>query len=289
MIWCLMSWLGNLGFSGRAKKMDYEFEDICPHGPDRRKVPVGNTEHDYHDEQRCVLGFLNAEIVAVLAVFIWRSFCSCHSPHLQYASRWNWTCYLLPFSTPSNLNQACRVPYTGFHLSRCLLLHTGFFLPPSDSSGSIPTSNSRIFPWQLVSIIEGRRNGHLLSFIPLIPPIYIDERLSSLYTTSRACQTIFLCCLVHLPGDHHRRWRPLILACFLTVIIKLEKTPTISQVQAEATALNRLLRMPTRIFCDVYFDSMYTMALQPFPLCLNHRAHLPLLLKTDFLSISNNI
>ena len=48
-------WLGNLGFSGRAEKIDYEFEDICPHGPDRRKVPVGITEHDYHGEQSVFL------------------------------------------------------------------------------------------------------------------------------------------------------------------------------------------------------------------------------------------
>jgi hypothetical protein len=74
----LSLWLG-----GRAEKIGYEFEDICPHGSEGR-LPIGNysIEHEYH-EKRCeyhfiVLGFLNAEIVAAGNIFIWWSFCSCH-------------------------------------------------------------------------------------------------------------------------------------------------------------------------------------------------------------------
>lgn len=53
-----------LGFSGRAEKIDYEFEDIRPHGPYRRKVACWSfLDHNYHEQNSdCVLRSLNAEI-----------------------------------------------------------------------------------------------------------------------------------------------------------------------------------------------------------------------------------
>ena len=49
-----------LGFSGRAEKIDYEFEDICPHGPDRRKAVCWKLLNTTAMSRGLtVLGFLN--------------------------------------------------------------------------------------------------------------------------------------------------------------------------------------------------------------------------------------
>lgn len=101
---CLLSlWLG---FSGCAEKINYEFEDICPHGPDRRTAACSNLLNTT-GTMRAVFSML--KLLQLAVVFSFGGFSALTYHHI-YVSWWN-----------------CSRLY--LRLSRCLLMHAAFFLP----------------------------------------------------------------------------------------------------------------------------------------------------------------
>jgi len=258
----LLSLRSLLGFSGSAEKVEYGFEDIGPHGkPNSRGwnpiLTIIMTRLGVYYVVD-VLAFLNVEIIIVLIAFLFGSL-SAFAIHYIFGGglfRSGLDLLLDPICQPSTpqefeLNQAYRVPYTGFHyLDVYLCILVSFFQPaihPYPHPVLVYFLGTHA-PLVITPMIEGRRErSHpLISFPSVTWGVY------QVVTIGVGVPWYWLVFI--LTGSHHRAG----------------KDATISQVQAEAIVFSFFFGSLVPFFAMVYFDSIYATAFwQPFPLWLS--------------------
>lgn len=96
-----------LSFSGRAEKIDYEFEDICPHGPDRSCL-LEITEHECYTTTIVFSDFSMLKLLQFCQYFFLAVF-------LLLAIHHSWNCSHLSIVDPTGIRIASLTHWLSLH------------------------------------------------------------------------------------------------------------------------------------------------------------------------------